>query len=421
MKVQLKQRTTPQGSVLIVTLFITVLFGLFLFSYLYLVRTQKVTVVRAQSWNGALGVAEAGIEEALAQLNPGAPLPSINRAANGWGGPANGIYGPVTRTLPYGTYTAIITTDTMPIVYSTGTVTVASIPAILTRVLMVTTTNVPMFSVGMAAIDNINFNGHNVGTDSFNSANTNLSTNGRYDSTKTSTNGTIASVSGVVNVGNANVNGSVLLGPGATDAIKNNGVITGGVSNDFNVDFPDVVLPSVSPTPAVSLPQIINLITYQYVFATSGYYSINNLTGSVYVAPGVQVTLLLTGNASPSSIEVGATNSVSGQLTIYMDGPSFSLSGQSTVDGGVAANLSYLGTTNNTSISLSGNASFTGTIYAPEASFSLGGGGNNTYDFVGACVTKTVTMNGHFNFHYDENLAVAGPSKGYVATSWKEL
>ena len=423
MNIQCRKQTRECGSVLILTLFMGALFGMFLASYLYIERSQKLMANRSQSWNAALAMAEAGVEEALSQLNPGAPLPpNIDRSANGWGGPStNGLYGPVTRYFANGAYSVVITTNTLPIIYSSGRVTVPSLGATLFRTLKIMTTNIPMYTVGMAAINNINFNGNNVGTDSFNSSNTNLSTNGHYDSTKTSTNGTVASVAGVVNVGNANIKGSVLLGPGASDAIKNNGVITGGVSNDFNVDFPDVVLPSGSAVAATSTSQTIGGTTFQYVFSTSGYYAINNLSGSVYVSPGVQVTLLLTGNAGPNIIQVGAdTNGVSGQLTIYMNGGTFSLGGQAIVDGGVAANLSYLGTTNNTSISFGGNASFIGTIYAPEASFSLGGGGSSTYDFVGACVVKSISMTGHYVFHFDEAL-LKSSSRGYVVIGWQEI
>jgi hypothetical protein len=30
-------------------------------------------------------------------------------------------------------------------------------------------------------------------------------------------------------------------------------------------------------------------------------------------------------------------------------------------------------------------------------------------------------MNGHFNFHYDENLGRSGPLRGFIATSWDEI
>jgi len=54
------------------------------------------------------------------------------------------------------------------------------------------------------------------------------------------------------------------------------------------------------------------------------------------------------------------------------------------------------------------NANFVGAIWAPQADFTLGGGGNNTYDFIGAVVTRSVKLNGHFNFHFDENLERIG-------------
>ena len=421
MNVKLAIKTRDSGTVLMVTLFIAFLFGAFLLYYFNLVRTQNGLVARSQAWNATLTLAEAGAEEALAQLNPGAPQTSIDRTANGWGAAAGGFYGPVMRSLSAGSYSTVISTDTFPIIYSTGYVAIPSIGSTVSRVVRVATTTTPLFSVAMAAEGNINFNGNGVTTDSFNSALTNLSTNGRYDPTKTSTNGDIASVGGIVNVGNGNVNGSVLLGPTASDALKNNGVISGGTYNDFNFDFPDVVLPQTSWLGVSQLPQIIGGVTYQYVFATGGDYTINNLSGSIYVNSNVVVRLMLTGNASPSVIEIAGAGSTAGKLAIYMTGTSFTLSGNSTVDGGNAANLAYYGTPNNTSISLSGNASFTGTIYAPEASFTLGGGGNNTYDFVGSSVTKTITMNGHFNFHFDENLLSAGPVRGFAAASWREL
>jgi hypothetical protein len=416
-----------RASTLMVTLFMVFLLGFFLFAYLYLVRTQRGFVSRSQAWNGAMAMAEAGVEEALAQLNPGAPAPSIDRTANGWGQPANGIYGPVSRTLTNnGSYSVTYTTDTSPIIYSTGYVSVASIPATLTRVVRVTTTDAGLFRAGLATKYNLDLKGNNIESDSFNSMNPSLSTFGQYDPSKTSTNGDIASIGGIVNVGNATVNGSVLLGPTASETM-NNGLITGGITNDFNVEFPDVVLPTGNPIPAAPslIPVVTNGVTYDYAFFVGGYYSINNLksSDSIYVAPNTSVTLLLTGNAAVNNIYVawGGTNGTSGTLTVYMDGPTFGVSGNEIVDSGNALNFTYYGTTNNTAVSFGGNSAFTGTIYAPEADFHMGGGGSTAYDFVGAAVVGSATMNGHFKFHYDENLTRNGPKSGYVATSWTEL
>jgi hypothetical protein len=415
-------RRPQQASVLMVTLFMVSLVGFFVFAYLNLVRTQRGLVARSQAWNTAMALAEAGLEEALAQINLGAPATVVDRTANGWGTPVAGFYGPMSRTFTnMGSYSVIISTDAFPIIYATGYVSVASIPATLTRVLRLTTANPALFSVGMATKLSIDMKGNNVNTDSFDSSNSQLSTNGQYDPTKTSTNGDIASVGGVVNVGNANINGEVLLGPTASESQLNNGYVSGGVTNDFNVSFPDVLLPGASPLPAINLPVTIDGTTYDYAFATSGYYQIDNLSGSIYVAPGANVTLLLTGTATSQYIRVASAGGVSGNLAIYMNGPTFTLSGNDTIDSGNALNFQYYGTTSNTQVKFTGNASFTGTIYAPEAAFSMGGGGSSTYDFVGSSVTLSAAVNGHYNFHYDQNLSNAGPRRGFVANSWQEL
>ena len=423
MKIQTASSQRERGSVLMVSLFMCWLFGYFLYSYLNSVQEQKALVARSQGWNCALTLAEGGVEEALAQLNPGAPQPVIDRTANGWGAASGGLYGPVSRTLNSGSYSVVFTTDPYPVIYSTGYVTVPALSTTLTRVVRVGTTNAPLFSVAAAARFGIDLKGNNITTDSFNSSLTNLSTNGRYDPTKTSTNGDLASIAGIVNVGNANINGSVSLGPVATDSILANGFVSGGVYQDFNVEFEDVVLPQTSWLPQVPLavPSVINLVSFNYVFNISGDYSINNLNGSIYVASNTVVRLKLTGNATPPNIEVAGAGATAGKLTIYMDGPSFTVSGNSVVDGGSAASLAYYGTTNNTSFTLTGNGSWTGTIYAPEADIKLGGSGNNTYDVVGAIIGNTITLNGHFNFHFDESLLGSGPGRGFVASSWTEL
>jgi hypothetical protein len=88
---------------------------------------------------------------------------------------------------------------------------------------------------------------------------------------------------------------------------------------------------------------------------------------------------------------------------------------------GTAKSFQYFGLPTNTSLSWSGNANYIGTIYAPQATMTLGGGGNDDYDYQGACICKAITMNGHFNFHYDEDLKKNGPVGGFAVSSWQEL
>ena len=86
MKLLSRRQPNLLGGVLLITLFIGAAIGIALGSYLLLVRAQNVSVVRSQAWNGALAMAEAGAEEALAQLNPGALEKTIYVDRTGMGG-----------------------------------------------------------------------------------------------------------------------------------------------------------------------------------------------------------------------------------------------------------------------------------------------------------------------------------------------
>jgi hypothetical protein len=430
MKTRVTNKGHEAGNVLVITIILSLLIGSFVAYYLNLVRTQNMLVARSQGWNASLALAEAGAEEALAHLNPGAPQPSIDRAADGWGGPSGGFYGPVSRTCGAGSYSVLCTTDTFPVIYSTGYVTIPALSATIARTIRVNTTNSALHTAAMAAKLNIDFNGNGIMVNSFNSADPNLSSNGFYTASLTSTNGDVASIGGLVNVANGSVYGNVLLGPTASDSIAKNGLVTGGIYNDFNVEFWDVVLPPTTWSAPSTFQKPASPITksdgvaYDYVFDSTtgggGDIVINSLNGNLYVGSNTTVRLLIHGNSAPNYIRVDGSTGNSGNLTIYMDGATFALGGSSTINSGNATNFTYLGTTNNTAINFGGNANFTGTIYAPEADFKLGGGGSTDYDFVGASVTKTVTMTGHYKFHYDENLGHY-LMKGYVATSWTEL
>src|SRR6185503_6685 len=77
------------GSALAVTMVICGILGLLMGSYLLMVQTQNHSVVRAQGWNSALVVAEAGVEEALAHLNSGLATNAL--AVNSWTAMPGGV------------------------------------------------------------------------------------------------------------------------------------------------------------------------------------------------------------------------------------------------------------------------------------------------------------------------------------------
>src|SRR5262245_48705190 len=78
------------GGVLLVALLICLLLGTAIGSYLTLIQNQSLSVARAEAWNAALVVAEAGVEEAMAHLNSG--VNTNNLAVNSWVKVGNGIY-----------------------------------------------------------------------------------------------------------------------------------------------------------------------------------------------------------------------------------------------------------------------------------------------------------------------------------------
>jgi hypothetical protein len=447
-------RSKPSaGNTLVLVLFMTSLMGISLASYLILVRNQNLSVMRSLSWNTCIPVIEAGIEEALTHLNDDG---MTNMLSSGWNLGTNGY----TKTRYLGTsyYTVTISTNDPPNVTSYGYVQTPSNPTVPmgwlatigldsesstqynARAVQVTTIRNSIWNHAMVAKGSINLNGNNITTDSFDSSDPNHSTNGLYDSSKRKDHGDVATDSTIIDslsVGNANLYGRAATGPGGSIAIGPNGVVgdlawhqsntgiePGWTNNDMNVYFPSVTVPFSSGfTPQSGS---IGSTSYNYLLnggSTGATYVMSNLSlsGKQVMMVTNQVKLLITGSLSVSGnayIEIAQGSS----LYLYMQGSSASIGGNGMVnDTGNATNFVYMGTPSNTSLSFSGNGTFTGLIYAPSAAFTLGGGGNNTQDFVGASITGTVSMNGHFNFHYDEALGKFAWGGGYLINSWNEM
>jgi choice-of-anchor A domain-containing protein len=147
---------------------------------------------------------------------------------------------------------------------------------------------------------------------------------------------------------------------------------------------------------------------------------IDDTTDLVSVAAGVAVRLRVDATTfNPANIHILSTNGASGTLTIYQVAGSVTMSGNPTVDSGRARNFWYYGLPGVTSVTFGGTSSFIGVIYAPEANLTLNGGGNNN-GLIGSSITKSITMNGHYDFHFDQDLSSIGPTH-YVVNSWQEL
>jgi hypothetical protein len=458
MKTLLLNPNRARGSTLMLSMFVTAIVGFVLAAYLTLIKGQNQNVARSQAWNSTVAVIEAGIEDALTHLNRHG---STNLLCDNWQF-INGEY-VMQRTVGENYYVVAITNfvagtnNITPSINSQGYVQMPIVVAsaqsalfaaagvvesggrtYLARGVKATTRKDYVFAKGLVARDTINLRGNNIESDSFDSLDPNYSTNGLYDPNKRKDNGDIAtnsSLTNSLNVGNADImghvstgpNGSVSIGPNGSVGSKawvsghNHGIETGYRTDDMNVDFPEVRPPFTSGafTPGGGL---IGTTNYTYLLV-SGNYQLDHLTMAsanklyvtgdaiLYVTGDVDIT----GNAS-IEIANGAT------LQLYVGGASANLGGNGVINGsGNATNFFYKGLPANTSLSISGNGTFTGMIYAPNAALNLNGGGNNTTDFVGAIVTNTADLNGHYNFHYDEALKQYGPARGYIVNGWNEI
>src|SRR5262245_41597329 len=453
LKTQSKRTSANQGSALPVALLTCALLGAGLVACLSLIGTQQTLLCRSHNWNQAMVVAEGGVEEAMALLNSGVQAP--NFAIFPWTSMGGGVFRNDTNrpASKFGAsyYQVFITNGfagTNPVIISKGNVP-GPIGALgLSRTVRVDTRPRPTFPVKGPLIvkQTFNSNGNNVGTDSFDS------TIGSYNPATAGANGDVVSLTTNANsivIGNGKLQGKVRTPPGGklgvTATIGSNGSVgdaawvdggylgvqSGYFEDNFTTsDFPDAALPNVgawfAPMGGVAPDGLIydNLLT-------SGNYQVADLTGSVYVGQTNTVLYVTSsisvgsggggtkkGNAPPQiHIAPGAS------LTIYMAGATTTISGNGVVnDTAQAKNFAYYGLPSNTTINLTGNGAFYGTIYAPQADFNLKGGGKSSVeDFTGASITKTTTMTGNFNFHYDESLIRLTTLGGYEAVSWLEM
>jgi len=457
MKLKNLKRNDCNASVLLITIGICLILGILMGSYLTVIKTQHFSVARARAWNSAIVVAEAGVEEALAQLNDtnliklGLETPQ-GFNANKWvpadashtGYWKTNILTDGVKTNGFYDVTIVVTDPANPVIVSKGYVDGPLGGSILCRTVQVRAQPITKSVPGgaMVVTDTVNFKGFGITTDSFQSTNTTLFPGGLYNSANALDHGDVSTTSrqtNAMNLANGKVKGTVHTGPNGVAQIGSQGVVgdkafvesgsnAGQIqsqhqAHDSILTFPDATLPDTGNLVwqfAVPGNYVINGVTYKYSLSDARPWKIANLDGSVYVSkPGVKVWVQNAFNLpNNGEIRIPSGNS----LSMYSTAPSTIIGGNGVInDTGVSSAFQYYGLPSNTALTFSANAAFVGLIYAPQAVFTLGGGGNNTYDFIGASVTKSAKMNGHFNFHFDEASNTYLQLFGYSAISWDEL
>jgi len=298
---------------------------------------------------------------------------------------------------------------------------------------------------GFLCVSNFNFNGNNVTVDSFDSSNftqsvyqTNWSYNGQYYGTYTSSRRTsdvtMGAGGGIVQVGNALIYGSVDTAPGGAVALQyfgsvgdlawvdggNPGIEPGHQYADSNLIFSDAVLPTpqnVWGSTWLTLPKLaistnIGGVSYNYMITNivgkpgtptnKIYWALSSLPrGSSLIVNASNVVLYLTNGISMKSGD-NLTLNTNSSVVIYLGAAADTGNGLVNNLTQYTPALRIYGLPACTAITFGGNAVLTMWLYAPEASLTFNGGGSFTYNVVGAFTCHDVTINGHFNFHFDE-------------------
>jgi Tfp pilus assembly protein PilX len=423
--------SNEQGSVLLAALVILGLLALTLLATLNMVSTQRTITARAQEWNLAIPMAEAGVEDAMAHLNY---TGTTNLGSDGWTLTTNGYLR--TNTLSAGYYSTTISTDSAPIIVSQGYIFDGLKSNYLMRTVQVQTKVGSQFPDALLSKGPISMSGVPV-IDSFNSTNALYSTGGKYDPAKAEANANVASLksgAGVINVNDALIYGYVDTTPSGTVAI-NQGIVgdtafvnTSGNATkiepnhniaDVNTIVPDVVLPVFSPAPTGWTAITINGTNYDAGVLQGGNYSTNGnfaITGSHKMCVTAPSTLYVSNSFSVANsgyiyIASGAS------LTLYVGGPNCAISGAGIINSGLtSANCTIRCLPGCTNVTVAGSAGYVGTLYAPEATCTFSGGTASAGAFVGAAFVLT----GSGAVHYDE--ALGGPTGyKYLVTGWQEL
>ncbi len=424
------QKNQKSGSILLVVMIIALGLVATIGSFIGLSVHSIKSANRSLYANGALNLAEAGLEEALYSLN------SVDWT--GWttsGSTATKSW--TTETLGSG-----VTTEIKVKVFNYGSKTpnaVAEATAFVpnspnvTKQIAIEMGKTSYWANGIVAKEEVIFKGGNAKVDSYKSNDPTYSTGGKYDSAKKNDKGSVGSVSvntDAISVSNAEIYGYAATG-GSTPTVGNNGKIYGKntpvgttvdpdrIATDFTSNFEDVDVPTNASTVLGAVSGTTTIAGTTTAGATTYYKasSLDNSNGETTTITG-NVTLIVTTDVTiKGTFELAADAT----LVLYIAGDmDVGGTGIANMDG-LPENFQIFGSsTTSQTIKLHGSGAVQGVIYAPYASVELKGGGTSG-EMMGSVVANDVFINGTYDFHYDEALAEVDASKIFSLSSWREL
>jgi Tfp pilus assembly protein PilX len=452
-----------RGSVLIVTLIFAAGVALSLGSFLALTLNSAKLSRQSFQANGALNLAEAGLELAFKAMNSDDYSGWSVHTATG----ANSRY----MLVPNIDLSQGITGQIKVLIYNVTTVTrrvvaegIATPPSgpPIRKQIEIRAKRRSIFATGLVSKDTITFSGNGVTVDSWNSNPIAPSTDPtQYSSAVKNDKGSVASTAVTISVGNADIWGYVATGRdqpevGANGTIADYSDPVGTkdpdrITTDFKHNFEEVDVPvpisyntidytigsTDEPVP-LTLPRGGDVTwegKYYYKFpgvdiggAVANVLTISDDVVFLPTAGSGATAIAVDGNAS-IRVNSGATLEIytEGDVLIAGNGIVNSATSGTTADKLATAqqpetlqiygtNTSDLGQT----ISISGNGVLSAVGYAPNADLTITGGGTNGH-VLGSFVAKTIAITGGNSFHYDESLKDFGDGNPFELQSWIEL
>lgn len=397
-----------RGSALVIALVVTVMVAGMAGAFITLSLSQSRSTQTSESRESALSLAESGLDFVVFRMTNWAanPTPLVEN---------------VDVAMAGGQYRFEVTPDFAGVVGQYTVVSTGSFGGTRRRIEAVVAPVVtPLF--GGAAFGRrgltMNSNARNDGYNSSLGTYASQAVNGSGSSRYANQTGSIGSNGNITLDSNSMVWGNATPGPGMT-VIGSSGHVSG------------------STQPAAA-PKILPPVVLPPIAAAPGTNQSYNGNGSHTINPGEY-------HFSSFSMDSNVTVTIKGPATLVCDsfemksnvalnidasaGPvKFFMTGQFVVDSNTTINnltqkpsdLEIQMTTNNQSgsplVDLNSNSKIFGTIYAPNANFTLDSNG----ELFGAIVANYITQDSNYRIHYDEALSggVAGP---YRARNWREV
>ena len=457
---------STRGSVLIVAMLMAAIIGISLVSFIKLSDNSLKQAHRTFYSNSAMNLAEVGLEEAISRFNQ---IDNVATPADAWPSPwtlNNTAYN--SSSSPYtpcatNNFTSFSvgpnTTGSVkvwvhyyngqagatPKIVAKSTITQPDGSPPISRYIEVTLRKRSLFSNGLVARENVSWVGQPM-ADSWDSHSDTMSPATAYDPSIRTANVVVGSISG--NIGLA---GGEVWGYAKTGEF---GAITGGSvhplgtttddptrrTNDFNATFPAPTVPNPTTfntrasayNSSKTLPEagdnfeiVAGERVYYYKFTGT---KAVDLTGSddLHIRADHKVVFLANAsNSATYAIDVGGTSGVTVETganwQVYTNGDiRIAGSGMANANNAPSSTMFWGTGTSGQDIDISGNGQLIATVYAPDADVDLNGGGSSGL-MCGAVVAKTITMNGHTEFHYDDALGRLTTGNPYGISKWREL